>query len=519
VKLRGYRIEPGEIEAVLSANPAVQDVRVLAREHGDPDERRLVAYVVPSPHIVPRLHRLVSLEGDTGHATCALPGLGDIFHLNATETRFLYDEIFGGDGYLRHGVRLADGDCVFDVGANIGMFSLFAASRCAGLRVFAFEPVPQVCEVLRLNLSLMAVDAVVHHCGLSDASGEAEFIFYPHNSLVSSSVLDVAATREVVASYLRSAGEGDGPEYNQLLDERMRGERIRLPLRTVSDIIRQHDVSRIDLLKIDVEGAEWQVLSGIESGHWARIRQIVVEVHDIDGRLDAVRARLQSEGFVVVTGQDQMLRGTSLHNVYAVRSQQTVATREVGLPGTADGADRDTRHATEQALRDAVKALPTYMRPAHYVFLPSMPLTANGKLDVSALRMPVTGIHPQVRRSAPAGPIEQALAAVWCDVLQVAQVDREDDFFALGGHSLSAVQLSLRLRERHGLRLVIRDIFRNPTLQDMAQAATTQTIAGYDADAVAAAQAGLEDLDEAALLALLEDTGAATDDEAKEGTR
>ena len=522
VKIRGHRIEPGEIDARLSAHPAVQDLRALARNHGDGD-RRLVAHVVPSPRTAPHLHRLLALDAGTGHATCALPGLGEVFHLNASETRFLHGEIFGGEGYLRHGVRLDDGDCVFDVGANIGMFSMFAATHRAGLRVFAFEPVPRVCEVLRRNLALLDVDAVVHDCGLSDAPGEAEFVFYPHNSVVSSSVLDVDATREVVASYLQAASEGDAAGVDELLDARMRGERLRRPLRTVSEIVREHAVSRIDLLKIDVEGAEWQVLSGIEAAHWPRILQVVVEVHDVDGRLEAVRARLRAEGFAVAVEQDAALRGTALHNVYAVRPQDAAADWRADAPAPAADAEWNSRDALERALRSMAEALPAYMRPAHYVFLPAMPLTRNGKLNVAALPLPGARARTGARHSAPAGPVEEALAVVWCEVLQVAQVDREDDFFALGGHSLSAVQLSLRLRERHGLRLAIRDVFRHPVLRDMAEAAVAQALAGYDADAVAAAQAGLEDLNEEALLTLLEDDDVAIDiaidDEAREDMR
>ncbi|MCC7247120.1 MAG: amino acid adenylation domain-containing protein [Lysobacter sp.] len=514
IKIRGHRIEPGEIDAVLSAHPAVGEVRTLARDFGDGD-RRLVAYVVPSPRIAPQLHRLLTLEAGAGrgHAICPLPELGEIFHLNTSETRFLHEEIFGGDGYLRHGVRLSDGDCVFDVGANIGMFSMYAATRHAGLRVFAFEPVPRVCDVLRLNLALLGVDAAIHDCGLSDAPGEAEFVFYPHNRVVSSSVLDIDATREVVASYLQSA-TGSAGDIDELLDERMRGERLRRPLRTVSDIIREHDVTRIDLLKVDVEGAEWQVLNGIDATHWPRIRQVVVEVHDIDGRLDAVRARLETVGFSVATEQDAALRGSALHNVYAVHPDAlpTRSRADASMPAADVHNNRD---ALEQTLRSIADALPTYMRPAHYVFVPAMPLTDNGKLDAKALPMPGVRPRPDARQVAAVGPIEQALAALWCEVLHVDSVGRDDDFFERGGHSLSAVQLSLRLRERHRLRLSIRDIFRHTVLWDMAEAAVEQEFAGYDRTAVAAAQAGLEDLDEAALLALLDDTN----DEAREEIR
>jgi hypothetical protein len=81
--------------------------------------------------------------------------------------------------------------------------------------------------------------------------------------------------------------------------------------------------SGVALLKIDVERAELDVLRGIESREqWARIQQVVAEVHDIDGRLDAIIALLSSPlaGFThVQSAQPASLRGSNLHVVYATR--------------------------------------------------------------------------------------------------------------------------------------------------------------------------------------------------------
>jgi amino acid adenylation domain-containing protein/FkbM family methyltransferase len=511
IKIRGHRIEPGEIDAVLSDQPGVAEVRVLAREFGD-DDRRLVAYVAPSPDSAPQLHRLLALEDGlgAGHPTCRVDALGEIFHLNASETHFLHGEIFHDDGYLRHGVVLSDGDCVFDVGANIGMFAMFAASRRSGLRIFAFEPIPQVCDALRLNMALLGIEAKVFDCGVSDAPGEADFVFYPHNSVVSSSVLNIESTRAVVAGYLKSTYDAT-EDVDELLQERMRGERLRRPLRTVSEIIRENDVRRIDLLKIDVEGAEWQVLAGIESEHWPLITQVVLEVHDIDGRLNATCALLTSLGFSVATEQDQALAGSALHNVYAVRHMLSAA-KPFDTLSVAESDVLKSRDGFTTLLSQSVGSLPAYMRPSHYVFISSFPLTHNGKLDVGRLPMPGSRRHGEWRRTSPIGPVEETLAMLWREILHVEDVAREDDFFALGGHSLSAVQLSLRLRERHGLRLSIRDMFRSSVLYQMAESILDREFSEYDVASVSAAEAGLNDLDEATLLALLDESPSGTED-------
>lgn len=77
----------------------------------------------------------------------------------------------------------------------------------------------------------------------------------------------------------------------------------------------------VDLLKVDVERAELEVLQGIEEADWPKVRQLVVEVHDVEGRLAAVQALLQGRaGFrVCVVDQDSQLTGSTLYNVYCRR--------------------------------------------------------------------------------------------------------------------------------------------------------------------------------------------------------
>ena len=75
----------------------------------------------------------------------------------------------------------------------------------------------------------------------------------------------------------------------------------------------------MDLLKIDVERSELAVLDGIRAEHWPRIRQLTVEVHDIDGRLDEVRGLLTDRGFDTREFQEPLFTGGSVHIVFAAR--------------------------------------------------------------------------------------------------------------------------------------------------------------------------------------------------------
>jgi amino acid adenylation domain-containing protein len=113
--------------------------------------------------------------------------------------------------------------------------------------------------------------------------------------------------------------------------------------------------------------------------------------------------------------------------------------------------------------------LPDYMLPAAYVCLDALPLTANGKLDRRALPQPGNEAVLSRAFETPQGEVETTLAAIWADLLKVAQVGRHDHFFELGGHSLLAVTLVERMRKA-GLSADVRVLFAQPTLAALAAA-------------------------------------------------
>jgi hypothetical protein len=92
-------------------------------------------------------------------------------------------------------------------------------------------------------------------------------------------------------------------------------------LRTISEIIDEERVMRINLLKVDAERSEREILAGIRAEHWGLIRQVVTEVHDEAGGLGEVQRLLVEHGFQVTTEQDPLLNGTPLFNVFATRQQ------------------------------------------------------------------------------------------------------------------------------------------------------------------------------------------------------
>jgi len=120
-------------------------------------------------------------------------------------------------------------------------------------------------------------------------------------------------------------------------------------------------------------------------------------------------------------------------------------------------------------LREHLKSkLPDYMVPSFFVVLEQFPLTPNGKIDRKALPAP-DNITTSSEFAPPQTPTEQLLAAIWAEVLGVAQVGRHDNFFELGGHSLLVMQLLAKINSSFATELSVRDVFEHAILADLAK--------------------------------------------------
>ncbi len=125
------------------------------------------------------------------------------------------------------------------------------------------------------------------------------------------------------------------------------------------------------------------------------------------------------------------------------------------------------------ALREHLAArLPDYMLPSAFVLLPSLPLTAHGKLDRKALPAPDDQAYAHRDYAPPQDEAESALAAMWQALLGVERIGRHDHFFELGGHSLLVTQLVARMHESFGKTIPVRELFSHPVLKDMAALVT-----------------------------------------------
>ena len=184
-----------------------------------------------------------------------LPNGKKVFHNNDRETEFLYEEIFLDKVYTSCGIKLKKDSVVLDVGANIGLFSVFVLENFSESKVYSFEPSPQIFKILKSNVSPYEGRCKTFKTGISDVEGEEEFLFYPDYSTFSTFYPDKMNT--------------DKDRMENVVDAKT-AERALIPVKekcsllTLSHIIKSEKIDHIDLLKMDVQRAELNVLKGIE---------------------------------------------------------------------------------------------------------------------------------------------------------------------------------------------------------------------------------------------------------------
>jgi len=139
--------------------------------------------------------------------------------------------------------------------------------------------------------------------------------------------------------------------------------------------------------------------------------------------------------------------------------------RLVAYVVTSERQETPSAGALIEALRDR---LPDYMVPARFVFLEALPETVNGKLDRSALAPP--DALEDGTAAAPDGPAETLVADLWASLLQLPSVAAEQNFFALGGHSILAARIASRLSRIFRVDVPLRTFFDHATVRALVEA-------------------------------------------------
>jgi len=462
VKIRGHRIELGEIEAVLNGCELVKNAVVYLEEKNN-KEAEIVAYMtLQNKDLSP------SYSGNgSGRDLFRLPNGMKIDHYDATTSSTLFKEIFVDNIYIRHNVFLQEGACVIDAGANIGVFSLFIHSQFSDICVYAFEPIAPTYERLRNNFNNYSVQGKVYNVGLSNKDEIVEFTHYPRMSGVSGRFSeqknDISTAKALLNNYLYKEDVAASHEIDAMIKARYEQEKHTCKVTTLSAMIAENDLERIDLLKIDVEKSELLVLQGIADEDWPKIRQIVMEVDTLEHKEQIVEL-LVEKGYDVIVDDLINLEKMQVYMLYATKADDQQDKHKHIVKAYNPNASARIR----QVLKDK---LPEYMIPSRLHVLDAFPINANGKIDHIAVKnIKIESGRVMERLYDPTNQsLMEIVSGIWSEVLDVKNFHQNDNFFDLGGHSLSLLKVQARINEVLHQNISIIEFFKYPTIYSLVE--------------------------------------------------
>ncbi|MDP2704170.1 MAG: FkbM family methyltransferase [bacterium] len=205
-----------------------------------------------------------------------------------TNDRVIFNQIWLQRVYVPQGFEIKNRDLVIDIGAHIGLFSIFAATYAANGRVYAFEPAPENFRMLQRNIRLNKISNIIPaNQAVAEVSGTRDFILYKESTAAHSFVFGETEERDIIK--VQTVG----------LDE----------------IVKKNDIQAIDFLKMDCEGAEYETLFNTSPKTLGMIHKISMEYHDMDNERNVNRLKtfLEQNEFTVTIAP----HGDSM--LYAIR--------------------------------------------------------------------------------------------------------------------------------------------------------------------------------------------------------
>jgi amino acid adenylation domain-containing protein/non-ribosomal peptide synthase protein (TIGR01720 family) len=546
LKIRGYRVEPGEVESALRHHPGVRDAAVVARPlaagaaSGEAGAAgRLVAYVVPRAAPAPRLE--------------LWPSVAEYFvYDDALYHAMTHDEL-RNRRYREALAELVPGRTVLDVGTGPEALLARLCVAAGARRVYAVELLEDTFlqaqrRVRELGLedrivlvrgdattidlpepADVCVSEIVGAIGGAEGAaailGAVRRLMAPGGRMVPERALTriaaVTLPGELVAS--PAFGAAAAGYVRRIFDEVGRPFDLRLCLKGVTPADLVSDAAVFE--DLDFRGPvplaarhaielRFQRRARVD-GFLVWLQLFTAGDHQLDILADRhcwlpVWLPAFDPGIEVAPGGSiratvtRTLSADGLHPDFRIEGELDAGDGAAApfvwtVPHVAAGHRQSPFYArlfatdhipveppaaepTAAALRAHLeRTLPDFMLPAAFVSLPELPLTASGKVDARRLPDP-DGERPALAAAfvAPRDAAEERLAAIFRQVLGVAEVGVHDDFFALGGDSILSIQVVGRAR-RDGLRLTPQQLFQHPTVAGLAAVAGAVGDAGGNA--------------------------------------
>jgi amino acid adenylation domain-containing protein len=518
IKVRGFRIEPGEVEAALASHSSVRSCAVALD-----DNARLAAWVVPTapPEI--------------------WPSVGEYFLYDSLLYHAMANDERRNACYRAAIEKLVPGKTVVDIGtgadALLARFSIEAGAR----KVYAVEMLPESFDRAAKLLAQKGLESRIHLI-----YGDATRVELPEKvDVCVSEIFGMIGSSEGAAvilnrarRFLKPGGmmipyrcstqiaavslpdalareprftELSGPYVERLFEEAGRPFDVRICIDHFpeSGILSTHGVfeamdftgqtpeefaseihltitktGRLDgfLLWLTLETAPGEHLDALaDRTHWLPVFfpafSPAIEVHAGD-EIRAICAGSSAAGAITpdyrISGHLQGHAGRTDFRFISSRDTSEFRGDPFYQALFADGYRNryamPSGSVDPRALEDHLKrSLPEYMVPSTFVTLADLPRTASGKLDRRRLPAPARP-RPVEEPLAPRTATERAVAGIWADLLKLDAVGLDENFFDLGGHSLLAVRMISRLRKQLDVDAPVVTVFQHPTVRLLADA-------------------------------------------------
>ncbi len=203
------------------------------------------------------------------------------------DLKYLVREVYLDKPYTPPYLPLGENDLVVDIGANNGIFAVFAASRTRNT-VYAFEPAPKTFEFLERNIRMNRLSNVIaHNSAVSDEVGSTKLLFHSASG-GSGNVLFDPLIPDKLERHLHTRKYPNKPD-----------KYFEVPTTTLQAIMDNNNLERIDFLKIDCEGSEGSILRATPREYLKRVYKIAIEFHDQLSQLshDDIQKLLEDVGF------------------------------------------------------------------------------------------------------------------------------------------------------------------------------------------------------------------------------
>jgi amino acid adenylation domain-containing protein len=470
LKLRGYRIEPGEIESALKRHQDVREALVLAREDST-GGKNLVAYVTQRTEVSKSLAATKQLEEEQ-LAQWQIVHDDEVFN----QTAPLADPTFNISGWISSytgepipaeemrewvddsvdRILSLEPKRVLEIGCGTGLLLFNLVPHCESYVGTDFSPA--ALSYVRQHLS---DDKVVLLERRADDFQDIEpnsFDAVILNSVVQyfPSVIYLLRVLENAVRATRSGGfvfVGDVRSLPLLEAFHTSVELAKADASLSPEELQQRVRKRV---------AEEEELI-LDPAFFAALKEHLPQVSHVE--ILPKRARLQNEMTrfryqVIIHVGEQTARAFDVSrrkpwSEYANNPLQT----------------KFARYLIPQLRNALAEQLPDYMLPSSFVVLDEWPLTPGGKIDLRALPAPDSAkLQGRGTPVPPRTPVEQTLASIWSELLGVVRVGIHDNFFESGGHSLLATQLISRVREKFQVEVTLRQLFERPTIELFATA-------------------------------------------------